>query len=183
MASRWNTCRGRSACSRRRRPWRRGSSSCPRSRGWVWRSTRRPSSATRSPDLAADASVAPGPRRHVAGIPHASFRGPVIAGMRHTSRTVPLTLIALVGALGLACQPATSARPPAPAATPSATASEEAAGDGYISWLVERSMLHQAELTARRYSGQGRLWQRPYASPQPRAASALAAVWFTAYPP
>ena len=44
-------------------------------------------------------------------------------------------------------------------------------------------MLHQAELAARRYSGQGQLWQHPYANPQPRAASALASVWFTAYPP
>ena len=43
-------------------------------------------------------------------------------------------------------------------------------------------MLHQAELTARRYSGHGALWQHPYANPQPRAASALASVWFTAYP-
>jgi len=48
---------------------------------------------------------------------------------------------------------------------------------------VERSMLHQAEVTARRYSGHGELWQHPYAIPQPRAASALASVWFTAYPP
>jgi trehalose synthase len=53
----------------------------------------------------------------------------------------------------------------------------------YIHWLVERSMLHQAELVARRYSGQGQLWQHPYANSQPRAASALASVWFTAYPP
>ena len=44
-------------------------------------------------------------------------------------------------------------------------------------------MLHQAEVTARRYSGHGELWQHPYAIPQPRAASALASVWFTAYPP
>ena len=43
-------------------------------------------------------------------------------------------------------------------------------------------MLHEAELTARRYSGLGSLWQHPYANPQPRAASALASVWFTAYP-
>ena len=43
-------------------------------------------------------------------------------------------------------------------------------------------MLHEAELTARRYSGHGSLWQHPYANPQPRAASALASVWFTAYP-
>ena len=43
-------------------------------------------------------------------------------------------------------------------------------------------MLHEAELAARRYSGHGSLWQHPYANPQPRAASALASVWFTAYP-
>ncbi|HKZ07386.1 MAG TPA: maltose alpha-D-glucosyltransferase, partial [Methylomirabilota bacterium] len=36
---------------------------------------------------------------------------------------------------------------------------------------------------ARPYSGHGELWQHPYAVPQPRAASALASVWFTAYPP
>ncbi|MCW5849902.1 MAG: maltose alpha-D-glucosyltransferase [Anaerolineae bacterium] len=51
-----------------------------------------------------------------------------------------------------------------------------------VAWLVEQSMLHQAKTLARRYSGQGRLWQRPYAEAQPRAASTLASVWFTAYP-
>ena len=84
-----------------------------------------------------------------------------------------LLLTTLLGALGLACQTTPTARP---AATP-------VAGDSYIRWLVERSMLHQAEVTARRYSGHGELWQHPYAIPQPRAASALASVWFTAYPP
>ena len=43
-------------------------------------------------------------------------------------------------------------------------------------------MLHQAEIAGRRYTGQSQLWQHPYAEPQPRAASALASVWFTAYP-
>ena len=43
-------------------------------------------------------------------------------------------------------------------------------------------MLHQAETASRRYTGQGQLWQHPSAAPQPRAASALASVWFTAYP-
>jgi trehalose synthase len=43
-------------------------------------------------------------------------------------------------------------------------------------------MLDQAEVAVRRYAGQGQLWQHPYAAPQPRAASALASVWFTAYP-
>jgi trehalose synthase len=108
------------------------------------------------------------------------------------SGVVLLSLAALLGALGLACQPTPTARRPveptpaavvAPAgAAPSAAAPEAVSDDTYVRWLVERSMLHQAELVARRYSGQGQLWQHPYANPQPRAASALASVWFTAYP-
>src|SRR5499427_193958 len=87
-------------------------------------------------------------------------------------RAVLLTLATLLGALGPACQPIPASRP-----------REVVSDETYIRWLVERSMLHQAELTARRYAGQGQLWQHPYAMPQPRAASALASVWFTAYPP
>jgi trehalose synthase len=107
-------------------------------------------------------------------------------------RGVLLVLATLLGALGPACQPlptpelapAASAAPaPAASSTPSAPAPEVVSGETYIPWLVERSMLHQAELAARRYSGQGQMWQHPYATPQPRAASALASVWFTAYPP
>ncbi|HNP70961.1 MAG TPA: maltose alpha-D-glucosyltransferase [Kouleothrix sp.] len=52
----------------------------------------------------------------------------------------------------------------------------------YIDWLVEQSMLHNAKTIATRYAGQARLWQQPYAETRPRAASALASVWFTAYP-
>ncbi len=52
----------------------------------------------------------------------------------------------------------------------------------YVNWLVEKSMLHNAEKLATRYAGQSRLWQKPYAQTQPRAASALSSVWFTAYP-
>lgn len=52
----------------------------------------------------------------------------------------------------------------------------------YIDWLVERSMLHDARQRAANYSGQGRLWQRPFAETRPRDAAALASVWFTAYP-
>ncbi|WP_062014517.1 maltose alpha-D-glucosyltransferase [Aureimonas sp. AU4] len=48
--------------------------------------------------------------------------------------------------------------------------------------LVAKSMLHQARLFAESYGGQGRLWQRPYAETRPRVASAIASVWFTAYP-
>jgi trehalose synthase len=100
-------------------------------------------------------------------------------------RGVLLLLATLLGALGPACQPTPTARPaPTPVTAPAPAAAREAvSGDDYIRWLVERSMLHQAELMARRYSGHGQLWQHPYASPQPRAASALASVWFTAYPP
>jgi trehalose synthase len=100
---------------------------------------------------------------------------------------IPATLLAV---LGLACQSARTADPtrltpsrvvaPAPVAP---AAPGAVSGDAYIRWLVERSMLHQAERVARRYSGQGQLWQHPFANPQPRAASALASVWFTAYPP
>jgi trehalose synthase len=51
-----------------------------------------------------------------------------------------------------------------------------------VKWLEERSMLHQGDVAARRYSGTGALWKHPYANPQPRAASTMASVWFTAYP-
>jgi trehalose synthase len=111
--------------------------------------------------------------------------------MATRARNVLPILATLLGVLGLACQsprsPGPLANPPAriaaPApAPPSAVAPKADPGATYIRWLVERSMLHQAELTARQYSGQGQLWQHPYAKPQPRAASALASVWFTAYP-
>ncbi|KHL25213.1 trehalose synthase [Croceibacterium mercuriale] len=49
--------------------------------------------------------------------------------------------------------------------------------------LVALSMLEQARQLAQGYGGQGRLWQRPYAEARPRAASSIASVWFTAYPP
>jgi trehalose synthase len=104
-------------------------------------------------------------------------------------RGVLLALATLLGVLGPACQPRPTARPapapsaaPAPAA-PSSQAPDVVSGEIYIRWLVEHSMLHQAELAARRSSAQGQVWQHPYAMPQPRAASALASVWFTAYPP
>ncbi|WP_426128743.1 maltose alpha-D-glucosyltransferase [Pseudomonas sp. DWP1b1] len=57
-----------------------------------------------------------------------------------------------------------------------------AAENNHVSWLVEQSMLHAARQRAKLYSGQGRLWQQPYAQTRPRDASALSSVWFTAYP-
>ena len=52
----------------------------------------------------------------------------------------------------------------------------------YVQWLEERSMLHQSQEVVRQYAGNRAQWQKPYGKPQPRAASALASVWFTAYP-
>ena len=37
-----------------------------------------------------------------------------------------------------------------------------------LPWLIEHSMLHSANVIATRYSGQGRMWQQPYAEAQPR---------------
>jgi trehalose synthase len=54
--------------------------------------------------------------------------------------------------------------------------------DDYVGWLAEHSMLQNAKKLAVRYGGQGRMWQQPYAEARPRAASALASVWLTAYP-
>lgn len=48
--------------------------------------------------------------------------------------------------------------------------------------LVEISMLRRAQTYALGYGGQSRFWQRPYAETRPRVASAIASVWFTAYP-
>lgn len=57
-----------------------------------------------------------------------------------------------------------------------------AADNDHVNWLVQHSMLNAARQRARLYSGQGRLWQQPYAQTRPRDASALSSVWFTAYP-
>ncbi|WP_460126308.1 maltose alpha-D-glucosyltransferase [Pseudomonas sp. S2_C03] len=57
-----------------------------------------------------------------------------------------------------------------------------AAEKNHVDWLVGQSMLFAARQRAKLYSGQGRLWQQPYAQTRPRDASALASVWFTAYP-
>ncbi len=83
-----------------------------------------------------------------------------------------------------ACDPA---RPPPtpPTSAPSATEArrvEPRQGDDEIRFLEEHSMLAHAAIAAKRYSGTGELWRHPYAKPQPRAASSLASVWFTAYP-
>jgi trehalose synthase len=52
----------------------------------------------------------------------------------------------------------------------------------YVSWLLSRSMLADANEISQQFSGQGSMWQNPYATPSPRSAVDTASVWFTAYP-
>ncbi|MEQ3548850.1 maltose alpha-D-glucosyltransferase [Pseudonocardia nematodicida] len=52
----------------------------------------------------------------------------------------------------------------------------------HVSWLLAQSMLGHADELARQFSGQGSMWQNPFASPGPRHAVETASVWFTAYP-
>ncbi|GAA4779646.1 maltose alpha-D-glucosyltransferase [Actinomycetospora chlora] len=52
----------------------------------------------------------------------------------------------------------------------------------YVAWLRSESMLADADVIARQFSGNGAMWQNPYADPDPRLAVETASVWFTAYP-
>src|SRR5882757_10936898 len=52
----------------------------------------------------------------------------------------------------------------------------------YVSWLLSQSMLSDANEISQQFSGQGSMWQNPYATPNARAAAETASVWFTAYP-
>ncbi len=52
----------------------------------------------------------------------------------------------------------------------------------YVAWLLGRSMLADANEISRQFSGQGTMWQNPFANPGPRQAVETASVWFTAYP-
>ena len=52
----------------------------------------------------------------------------------------------------------------------------------YVSWLLSQSMLADANEISQQFSGQGSMWQNPYATPSPRGAVDTASVWFTAYP-
>jgi trehalose synthase len=52
----------------------------------------------------------------------------------------------------------------------------------YVAWLRQESMLNDAKVIARQFSGQGSMFQNPFARPDPRAAIETASVWFTAYP-
>ena len=109
--------------------------------------------------------------------------------MRHaTDRSRPSTALALSILLAFAgaCErPTRSALGPASCPASSASSATTAAASSereYVRWLEERSMLHHADGLARRCSASGVMWRHPFAEPQPRAAAALASVWFTAYP-
>ena len=52
----------------------------------------------------------------------------------------------------------------------------------YVAWLREESMLGDANVIARQFSGQASMFQNPFAKPDPRSAIETASVWFTAYP-
>ena len=52
----------------------------------------------------------------------------------------------------------------------------------YVAWLRRESMLSDANTIATQFSGQGSMWQNPFARPNPVAAVEVAPVWFTAYP-
>lgn len=66
----------------------------------------------------------------------------------------------------------------------SVTRDGEPGGDNpaYVSWLLSQSMLADANEISQQFSGQGSMWQNPFATPNPRAAVDTASVWFTAYP-
>jgi len=59
-----------------------------------------------------------------------------------------------------------------------------ATGDNpaYVSWLLSQSMLADANEISQQFSGQGSMWQNPYATTSHRSAVETASVWFTAYP-
>jgi trehalose synthase len=52
----------------------------------------------------------------------------------------------------------------------------------YVAWLQRESMLYDANTISGQFSGQGSMWQNPYANPSPEKAVHTAPVWFTAYP-
>ncbi|MEV0487881.1 maltose alpha-D-glucosyltransferase [Streptomyces sp. NPDC050508] len=52
----------------------------------------------------------------------------------------------------------------------------------YVSWLRRNSMLQDARDLSVQLTGQGSMWQNPFARPNPKAAVSAAPVWFTAYP-
>ncbi len=52
----------------------------------------------------------------------------------------------------------------------------------YVDWLVQQSMLADAEHLSRQLTGSPAMWRNPYARPDARRAVAATSVWFNAYP-
>jgi trehalose synthase len=96
--------------------------------------------------------------------------------------SLALTLLFLAASASGIAQNAQSIPSTQPATPTPADQPQSPEGPAYIHWLEERSMLHQAQLVAQRYSGSSAQWQHPYGVPQPRATTSRASVWFTAYP-
>src|ERR1700742_2009326 len=60
--------------------------------------------------------------------------------------------------------------------------SASADNPAYVNWLLSQAMLADANQISQQFSGQGSMWQNPYAPPNARGAVETASVWFTAYP-
>src|ERR1700727_470521 len=65
---------------------------------------------------------------------------------------------------------------------PEAEGDPNAANPKYVGWLVDESMLNDANALAKQLSGSGNMLQNPFAHPDPRSALRGAGVWFTAFP-
>ena len=50
------------------------------------------------------------------------------------------------------------------------TGKADGSNSDYVDWLTEQSMLSDAVEFAKQFSGQGSMWQNPFANPDPRAA-------------
>jgi len=86
--------------------------------------------------------------------------------------------VACWAAAGVGCQ--RTAAPPARDA-PARLRPAQGVDPGYVRWLEERSMLHQARRQAARVSGSGVQWRHPYGRPQPRRVVRRASVWLLDY--
>ncbi len=87
-------------------------------------------------------------------------------------------LVVLASSASGACGTPPEPRPARTAAAPDVAPK----ADDETRFLLSRAMLARADAVARTHAGTGAMWRRPYARPDPRGASALASVWFTAYP-
>ena len=67
--------------------------------------------------------------------------------------------------------PYTAVPPPGQGTVHASLGGQGRAGDGdnpaYVSWLLSQSMLADANEISQQFSGQGSMWQNPYANPNP----------------